>query len=315
MSVIIPAYKAAGTICRAIDSILAQTVPGAEIIVIDDGSPDDVAGVVERKYGQRVVLVRQPNGGAASARNAGIERATRNFMAFLDADDCWEPEKLERQLEVFRRHPEVGLVAGRFFEQAPGGPKSISDEADLDWFDRVQVVAGARAFRVATIVWTGTVLVRRSVLRAERFVSGLEPAEDRDLWARLVAAHPCYLLSEPLATAVLEPGSLSRTNLNRDCSNMLRVIARHQEAMGVVASRKWRAITYFRWSADRGNPVDSLRMLIRSFLNWPLSLRELAVPSWPKWFRLRRLALLCLIGLGLRPDRRPNEITRSQIAC
>ena len=71
------------------------------------------------------------------------------------------------------------------------------------------------------MVWTGTVIIRREVLGNERFVAGLEPAEDRDLWVRLTARHACYLISEPLATAVLEEGSLSRTNVDRDCGNML----------------------------------------------------------------------------------------------
>ena len=123
MSVVIPAYRSAATICRAVDSVLAQTHAAAEIIVVDDGSPDEQAAVVEQTYGPRVTLLRTPNGGAASARNAGIDRATGDYIAFLDADDYWEADKLALQLALFDRHPELGLVAGAILEETPGEPR------------------------------------------------------------------------------------------------------------------------------------------------------------------------------------------------
>ena len=73
------------------------------------------------RYGERVTLIRKPNGGAASARNLGIERSRGELVAFLDADDYWEPNKLERQLEILRAHPEVALVASRYYAEPPGG--------------------------------------------------------------------------------------------------------------------------------------------------------------------------------------------------
>ncbi|HEX5445014.1 MAG TPA: glycosyltransferase family A protein, partial [Pirellulales bacterium] len=182
VSVIIPAYRAARTIRRALESVLSQTAPPAQVIVIDDGSPDDLARAVSL-YGDRVTLLSKPNGGAASARNAGIDVASGDFIAFLDADDYWEPKKLERQLAVFERHPELGLVAGQYFVQQPGGVKRRAGlRSGPERFDCVQRARGAAAFRAAAEVWTGTVLVRREALGDEGFVSGLEPAEDRDLW-------------------------------------------------------------------------------------------------------------------------------------
>src|SRR5262245_43212492 len=100
ISTIIPAYRAAHTIARALASVLGQTYPSNEILVVDDGSPDDIAGAV-RPYGERVTLLRKPNGGAASARNLGLDRARGDLVAFLDADDYWEPHKLERQQSLF----------------------------------------------------------------------------------------------------------------------------------------------------------------------------------------------------------------------
>src|SRR5262245_13313488 len=114
VSVVIPAYRASGTIGRAVVSLLHQTRTPDEILVVDDGSPDDLAAALA-PYCDRVTLVRKENGGAASARNLGIDRSRGDLIAFLDADDYWEPTKLERQLSIFRRHPEVGLVASRFY--------------------------------------------------------------------------------------------------------------------------------------------------------------------------------------------------------
>ena len=296
VSVIIPAYKAEQTIRRAIDSVLAQTVPPTEIVVVDDGSPDDQNAVIET-YGERVVLVRQPNGRTASARNAGLERAQGDFIAFLDADDYWEPEKLERQLAVFAMHPELGVVGGAYFTQQPGCARSAVGY-DQRWIDRVLDVRGERAFRLATMMWTGTLIVRRETLGEKRFVSGLEPSEDRDMWVRFVLRSPVYLLSEPLSTAVLEPGSLSRDNIDRDCMKMLEVIRRHRNTLGPLGTLTWRSHTLYRWAATEPAKLRAFSLLLQSFLCWPLPYigRHKMVP----FGRLKRLVVLLKMMLSKR---------------
>src|SRR5262245_53259028 len=96
ISVVIPCHNAAAYLRSSIDSVLAQTVPPREILVIDDGSTDESA-TVAMSYAPRVRVVKQTNRGPASARNRGIEEATGEWIAFLDADDVWRPQKLERQ--------------------------------------------------------------------------------------------------------------------------------------------------------------------------------------------------------------------------
>jgi glycosyltransferase involved in cell wall biosynthesis len=288
VSVIVPAYRAARTIRRALDSVLSQTVPAAEIIVVDDGSPDDQAAVVAG-YGDRVRLIRKANGGAASARNAGIETACGDFLAFLDADDYWEPVKLERQLSVFQRHSALALVAGRYFEERPGKLRMAPSANNPQWYDRVLTTTGEAAFRMAMMVWTGTVIIRHAALGQERFVSGLEPAEDRDLWVRVTSRHSCYLISEPLTTAVLECGSLSRTNVDRDCGNMLRVITRHRHLIGPVGHRLWKSNALAHWAARDDCPRTALPRLIRSFVLWPLP-----YPNAPWFCRMQRFAVLVM---------------------
>ena len=165
VSTIIPAYRAAATIRRAVDSALAQTILPTEIVIVDDGSPDDLTTAL-RPYGDRVRLVRKPNGGAASARNLGIEQVTGEWIAFLDADDYWEPHRLERQFALLQRHPEVGFLASRFYTEEPGGIRQPPATDDAHLFDKVHRATDGLALAVAHRVWTTTVLVRRSVLGA-----------------------------------------------------------------------------------------------------------------------------------------------------
>lgn len=259
VSVVIPAYRAAATVGRAVESALAQTYPPDEILVVDDGSPDDLAAALRPYQGWGcVALVRKPNGGAASARNLGIDRARGDLIAFLDADDYWEPEKLQRQVAVFREHPAVALTACRFYYQEPGGPRSVPfgvvEVPDLRKFgvapfDRVVSVSGRMVLTVATRVLTSAAVVRRSALGDLRFVSGLEPAEDRDLWVRLIADHPVHLDSEVLCTMVQSPGSLSHVDINKDFSNMIRVIGRHRGLLGRRGAWHWERVFYRLWAS------------------------------------------------------------------
>jgi glycosyltransferase involved in cell wall biosynthesis len=281
VSVVIPAYKAARTINRAVESALGQTRKPDEVLVVDDGSPDgaDVSAALAR-YGGRVALLRKANGGAASARNHGLERARGNVIGFLDADDYWEPDKLERQLGLLDRHPEVGLTAGQWYTEQPGDPREAPPPPpapDADVYDRVWRPQGPDAFRVACCVLTSTVLVRRDVLGEHRFVPGLEPAEDRDMWCRLVAGAAVYLWSEPLITYVLEPGSLCRTHIDRNYRNMLRVIHRHAGVLGRHL-RRWEASTYQRWAGtllSDGQPAAALRPAVER-----LRRRVFSVQGW-----------------------------------
>lgn len=108
MSCIVPAYNAELYLPFALDSILSQTLPPYELIVVDDGSTDGTAGVLE-SYQGRVTVLTGPNQGSGPARNRGIAAASGDFLSFLDADDLWLPTKLERQMARFAARPELGV--------------------------------------------------------------------------------------------------------------------------------------------------------------------------------------------------------------
>lgn len=206
VSVVIPAYNSAALLPRCLDSVLAQTLAAAEVLVVDDGSSDNTAEAVSR-YGEAVRLLRQPNGGPGVARNSGISAANGDWIAFLDADDQWVPNKLERQIECAHSHPDAGLIycdaivldadgtaTGEFL--ADKGPAS-------GWvFDRL-----LHSF----FVLPSTALVRRRLLvEAGMFSAHLRRVEDYDLWLRLARVCPFQLVPEALTFYQRQENSSSK---------------------------------------------------------------------------------------------------------
>lgn len=270
VSVIIPYYRASGTISRAVESVLGQTVRPYEILIVDDGCPEDAVGAT-KQFGSSVKLIRKSNGGAASARNLGIEHAQGQWIAFLDADDYWEPAKLERQLELSEG---VGLVGSNWFMEVAGKPRWVKEVEEPTFFGKVFKPEGSEAFHVAMNLWTSVLLVRRSALGDQRFVSGLEPAEDRDLWIRLVGTTAIYLVPEPLATYIQSPSSLSNSDSDRDCTSMLKVVHRHAALLGEKGVREQEAIVYQRWAGvhlARGKPRSAVGPAARRLAIQPAS--------------------------------------------
>lgn len=181
ISVIIPAYNAATTIATTIESVLAQTEPNFEIVVVDDGSIDRTAAIVAGLADRRLHLISIDNGGQARARNRGIAAARGEFLAFLDADDRWTADKLAAQLAALRDRP-AAAVAYSWTAYVDSEGRSLhrgSEVAVSGWV--------GPALIVSNFLENGSnPLVRRSAIEA---VGGFEPAlvpsEDWDLWLRL----------------------------------------------------------------------------------------------------------------------------------
>ena len=111
VSVVVPAFNSERYLAEAVESALGQTHPPFEVIVVDDGSSDGTAEAAAA-FGERIRYERQPNAGIGGARNTGVELASGDHLAFLDADDRWEPDKLERQLAALRSDPAPDIVLG-----------------------------------------------------------------------------------------------------------------------------------------------------------------------------------------------------------
>ncbi len=173
LSVVVPAHDAAATVAAAVRSALGQTRQPDEIVVVDDGSSDDTAAVV-RGVGGPVRLIEQAQGGPSAARNAGVAASSGEWLAFLDADDEWHPEKLEQQLRVATG--DVALVATDWAREPvdvavpPNVPTTELTTSEILLLNRFQ---------------TSSVLLRRDAfVAAGGFDSALDGVEDWDMWLR-----------------------------------------------------------------------------------------------------------------------------------
>lgn len=144
-SVVIPAYNAADTIADALHSILNQSVPPAEIIVVDDGSTDTTASIVQT-FGPPVILISQKNQGCGAATNTGINHATSSLIAFLDADDVWLPNKASIQLRRLEVAPELSGICGRG-QTFKGSLTEPVHGSVFDLWSRTTMIVRAKAAR------------------------------------------------------------------------------------------------------------------------------------------------------------------------
>jgi glycosyltransferase involved in cell wall biosynthesis len=173
---------------------MSQTQAAAEIIVVDDGSTDDTAEVVG-SFGEDVIFIRQPRSGASVARNAGINAAKSEWIAFLDADDEWLPEKLAIQTEHLRRNPDLKWSATNYeIRPMDGSPPRITYEPerfdlpadDKEYFDNyLDAVAEGMALSTITIM-----IKKQVIIDAGMFCVDQRWAEDSDLFFRIAYRHP-----------------------------------------------------------------------------------------------------------------------------
>ncbi len=208
ISVVIPAYNAAAFIGDTIDSALRQTLAPLEVIVIDDGSRDDTAAVAER-HGARVI--RQANGGVTVARNTGIAASKGEWIALLDHDDVWEPQKLARQANAIALHPAASCVATDFVRQRGSvvadtpclsEPEYRFSELTTVLLDETTLFCPRAAEEVLSAGWflfPSALLIRRELLIAVgMFRPQLQLCEDVDLCLRVLKHTPLLVVREPL---------------------------------------------------------------------------------------------------------------------
>ncbi len=241
ISAVIPAYNCEQYVARAICSVLDQTRPVSEIIVVDDGSTDGTADVI-RSFGDQVALIQQTNAGVSAARNTAIRAAKGDWIAFLDADDEWLPDKIERQTALHSRNPDLMWMTGNYQEclcdekrLAPHTPPQRCEQwlGGNDYYDNY-----LRAIRLYEWGHTDCMLIRRCVFdEVGMFPTEISLAEDVDMWLRIGYRFPKVgFLSRPLAIYHL---TVSRSLMTARRSPALYVdfIQRHMqiaEAAGVL---------------------------------------------------------------------------------
>jgi len=188
ISVVIPVYNGAVYLPEAIQSVIRQTRPAAEIILVDDGSEDNSAAIA-RQFGPIVRCIETDHAGPAAARNQGVIHSTGDWLAFLDADDLWSPEKLEQQVAAVEAQPSLEAVLGMI-------ESFISPDLDP--------LAQRRLFLPAQLqvgYHAGTLLIRRDVfLSIGQFNPVFQSGEFADWWAR---ATDCGLIFSVLSSVVM----------------------------------------------------------------------------------------------------------------
>lgn len=213
VSIIVPAFNAELTLAASINSVLQQTCSDWELIISDDGSSDATIAVVEAFNDARIKLIRGAHSGLpAAVRNRALREASGDYLAFLDADDLWEPSKLEKQLKFFAEHPECGLVFTRLRRIDAAG-KIISPEPvpDLQGFDNPDDFVAALGRN--NMICNSSVMISRAVFETVGEInerSEIRGTEDFDYWLKIARRYSVgYLSSAEVRYRIHEQG-LSR---------------------------------------------------------------------------------------------------------
>lgn len=233
ISAVIPAYNAEEYISRSIDSVLSQSRPVDEIIVVDDGSTDKTAQIV-KSYGERVRYIYQENAGVSAARNTGILAATGDWIAFLDADDEWQSCKIQTQTELLMRNPHLVWISSNYMCEDEQTKRRLP-ETDIDVVRRFMAgkdeIDYFKAY--AHRIWghTSNYLIRKSVLlEGGLFECGLNLLEDMDVWWKIAYRYPRQgFAAEPLSCYRLCTKTYGLTRTNRPVENYVKIVDRHLE--------------------------------------------------------------------------------------
>jgi glycosyltransferase involved in cell wall biosynthesis len=273
VSVIIPAYNSASFVHLAVQSALEQSYARREIIVVDDGSSDGTRKVLD-PFHDRVKYIYRQNGGPSAARNTGIESSEGDFLCFLDADDIWASNKLERQIAFMEHHRNVALLScgWRKFRNdgSPQAPFLTQETGKND--GRIFPVPEAFIRLVkSNFITTSTVMARRECFeKAGLFDVKLPTVEDRDMWLRisahLVVAHAPWIVCKK---------RVHPTNVSRDKERMfkmrVRVLEKNRSLFpGLAPSSLWNnRLAQSHWKAGcvslaKNNKVEARRAALRS---------------------------------------------------
>lgn len=247
VTVLIPAYNAAATIERALESALSQSYEPKEVVVVNDASPDETPVIVERYADRNVRLINlEKNVGECGAMNAGIQAAAGEYIAFLDADDEWREGKLEKQLAILRQQPDL------IFVTSDGDFVKHSGEKVSTVYDGAIPAAGPDAWKMLLennfVAKPCVVAQRAALLECNGFDQTLRLGGDQDMWIRLAAMGPIAQIPESLVKIYLARTSLTQSNLRNELTFLLPMIEGHVENFSDrLTSAERQKILVHRW--------------------------------------------------------------------
>lgn len=210
VSVIVPVYNRDKYVAQTIDSILAQSYPGIEVVLINDGSTDsslDILRSYEQRYPEKVIVIDQQNQGQIAARNHGIMKSRGQFIAFLDSDDLWYPNKLALQLPLFKDN--VGLVYTAVEHIDQHGTVIHTELCDESLTDDIYM-----HLLVHNRMTGGSVVVTRAALeQVGLFDPAFKAAENWDLWLRICRQYRAALVNQVLVKYRIHPENMSSNQM------------------------------------------------------------------------------------------------------
>jgi len=192
VSIIIPTYNRGWILKDAIESVIAQTVNDVELIVVDDGSTDHTKKILD-SYNHRIKIIHQANKGVSAARNAGITASIGKYIAFLDSDDIWLPEKLSCQVDFFSSNPDAQICQTEEIWMKNGkqiNPKKKHKKISGYIFEPSLALC---------LVSPSAVMIKKNLFNDTGFFDeSLLSCEDYDMWLKVSCKHPVYLINKPL---------------------------------------------------------------------------------------------------------------------
>lgn len=276
VSVVIPSYNMAQYLPQAVQSVLAQSYTNLEVQIIDDGSNDDTPEVVQQwQADPRVRVHRQPNGGLPHARNQGIALTRGPFIALLDADDTWVPDKLSRQMALFQGRPEVGVVYSSYQRMDSAGQPLWTEPPRMHrgW------VSGA--LLIENFIPVSSAVVRRECFaRCGAFDEALRMGQDYEMWLRLSPHYQFDFVAAPTLRYRIWGGQLS-LDYRKRYENGIRTMQRFLDnnpgiVDGGVVRSAWAHtytgrgnVTLWRGRDRNGALRDYLRALSFKPAYWP----------------------------------------------
>jgi glycosyltransferase involved in cell wall biosynthesis len=251
ISVVIPCYNYGRYLAGAIESVLSQTVKADEVVVVDDGSTDETSAEVKR-YMSQVRYVYQENGGVSRARNRGARETGNDWVAFLDADDRWAPEKLDVQTKILASHPEIDVLVCDFWHVTEAGER-IDRGLDRHWqgvsailwqkYENPEVWVVQDRLPEALIqdymMGVQMLVMKRSVFeKVGGLAEAYSTAEDLDFFLRLSKeGFQIALAPQPLGWLIQHPKSLSRNN-SKTTPNLLKVLDEFENRYSLTPSER-----------------------------------------------------------------------------
>ncbi|HAV03375.1 MAG TPA: hypothetical protein DCW95_09430 [Chryseobacterium sp.] len=258
ISVIVPAYNAATTITRCLDSVLKQTYRNWELIIIEDGSTDGTAPVIENFLARinsdqnyAIQFVQQANQGPSAARNLGIKLSKGSFIAFLDSDDMWYDDKLQLQMEYSKKYPKAGIISGGF------------NEVIFDSATEYRIISFNQLLR-RNYFNTPTVFIKKERLSNKQFAVSQKFSEDYRLWLNITKMHPGIYINKVLASSLTGKPTFGASGLSAN----------------LWAMEKGELSNYFSLLKD--NKINGIQFLICSSISMIKFIRRFII------IRLRR---------------------------